>query len=116
MRVIFQNPQEVIVWLGNAQPMPGDELWDARCFSWVGDESDLPSINSIMAFAEAFGDTFPETPDPRSASPLMLGFCMMRLLAGDAHLSGMPFWRNINLRALCITAIGSLIGQPWVCY
>lgn len=114
MRVIFENPNEVVVWLGDAQQMPGDELWDASCFNWRGDESDVPSINSIMAFAEALGDTYPEKSDPRSANPLMLGFCLMRLLAGDVHLADIPLLRNINLRAQCINAFSSLVTQPWV--
>jgi hypothetical protein len=114
MRVIFENPKEVIVWLGDAQPMPGDELWDASCFNWGGDESDVPSINSIMAFAEAFGDRYPENPDSRSANPLMLGFCLMRLLAGDVHPADIPLLRNINLYEHCSKAFSSLVMQPWV--
>lgn len=114
MRVIFENPNEVVVWLGDAGQMAGDELWDASCFSWRGDESDVPSINAVMAFAEAYGDTYPERPDPRSANPLMLAFCLMRLLAGDVHLADIPLLRNINLRAQCINALSSLVTQPWV--
>jgi hypothetical protein len=116
MRVIYENPNEVIVWLGDdPQPFPGDEHWDASCFHWSGDEADISSINSILAYAEAYGDTYPEQPDARSANPLMLGFCLIRLLAGDVHLTDIPLLRSINLREQCMKAFSSLVTRPWVC-
>ncbi len=115
MRVIFENPKEVIVWLGDdTQPIPGDEHWDASCFDWGGDEADISSINSVLAFAAAYGDTYPEKPDARSANPLMLGFCLMRLLAGDVHLADIPLLRSMKLREQCMKAFSSLVAQPWV--
>jgi hypothetical protein len=114
MRVIYECTSEVIVWLGDAAPVEGDELWDDSCFSWRADESDVPRINSIMAFSEAYSNTFPEKLDPRSANPLILGFCLMRLLAGDVHPSDIALLRNPNLRKLCTNALGILVAQPWV--
>jgi hypothetical protein len=67
-----------------------------------------------MTFAESFGDTFPEKSDPRSTNPLVLGFCLMRLLAGDVHPTDIPLLRNPNLRSMCINALGKLVNQPWV--
>ena len=114
MRAIYQSTSEVIVWLGDALPVEGDELWDDSCFSWHADESDVPRINSIMTFAEAYRDTFPEKVDPRSANPLILGFFLMRLLAGDVHPADIALLRNANLRSLCLNGLGTLVGQPWV--
>lgn len=115
MRVIFENPTEVIVWLGDEpQLISGDEHWDANCFSWAGDEADIPSINSILAFAEAYADTYPEEPDARYANPLMLGFCLMRLLAGDVHLADIPLLRSMNLRKQSMKGFSSLFTRSWV--
>ena len=114
MRAIYESTSEVIVWLGDAPPVEGDELWDDSCFSWHADESDVPRINSIMTFAETYSDTFPEKVDPRSANSLILGFCLMRLLAGDVHPADIALSRNPNLRSLCMRGLGALVGQPWV--
>jgi hypothetical protein len=114
MRCIYESTSEVIVWLGDTVPLEGDELWDDSCFSWRADESDVPRINSTMAFSEAYSATFPEKLDPRSANPLILGFCLMRLLAGDVHPADIALLRNPNLRTLCINALGQLVAQPWV--
>ncbi|KAF2502451.1 hypothetical protein BU16DRAFT_576457 [Lophium mytilinum] len=113
MREIFERPTEVVVWLGETQASPGDELWDSGCFNWTGDASDVPKINSILSFAAALADTYPEKSDPRSANPLVLGFCFMRLLAGDVHLSDIPLLQNINLRSLCLIAFRDLVSQAW---
>jgi hypothetical protein len=114
MRAIYESTIEVIVWLGDVLPVEGDELWDDSCFSWHADESDVPRINSIMTFVEAYSDTFPEKVDPRSANPLILGFCLMRLLAGDVHPADIALFKNVNLRSLCMNGFGALVGQPWV--
>jgi hypothetical protein len=90
MRVIFESTSEVFVWLGEAGRAPGDDSWDDSCFSWHGDETDVERINTILAFAEAYSDAYPQRPDKRSANRLILGFCLMRLLAGDVHLGDIP--------------------------
>ncbi|OCK79012.1 hypothetical protein K432DRAFT_435624 [Lepidopterella palustris CBS 459.81] len=113
MRVIFESPSEVIIWLGDLHTLPGDELWDTGCFDWRGDESDIPSINSIIEFTDALADTYPQKSDPRSANPLMFGLCVMRLLAGDVHLADIPLLRNIHLRQQCLAAFSNLVMQPW---
>jgi hypothetical protein len=94
--------------------MEGGELWDESCFRWRADESNVWRINSIMAFSEAYSYTFPENLDHRSANPLILGFCLMRLLAGDVHPADIVLLRNPNLRKLCTNALGKLVTQPWV--
>jgi hypothetical protein len=114
MRTIYESSSEAIVFLGDALPVVGDEFWDDRCFSWHADESDVPQINSIMSFAEAYSETYPQKADPRSANPFVLSFCLMRLLAGDVHPAEIPLLKNPNLRSLCLNGLGQLVAQPWV--
>jgi len=122
MRYIFESPKEVVVYLGEpaatrqtlAKQNKEEGDWDSTLFTWTGDQSDIARIQSILQYAQAYADTYPDLPDHRTSNTLMLAMCFIRMLAGDVHLRDIPILGNINMLNLCMMAFRNLTAQPWV--
>jgi hypothetical protein len=110
MRQIYQTADEVIVYLGHAEPFEqGPPVY------WTGDEHDMTRIEPILEHAQRFAHGYPLQIQELKDSEVTLAFCFLRLMAGDVHLRDNPLRKGKHVLNACIDGIEGLMKQPWVC-
>lgn len=111
MRAIYENTEEVLVWLDEGPGVYWSGSWLSE-LNLAGNDNDVEKINIILEKVGAFGV---EANDSKSAqaNKHLLGFCLLRLLAGDIHPTEIPLLTDRSLRPFALQAFG-LIKKAWV--
>jgi hypothetical protein len=111
MRQIYQSADEVIAWLGTVYGVNWRGLWSEELLVWHGDQRDAATVDAIMRNLEKSPMDFMTA--FATGNPIVVCFCLLRMLAGDVHLDEIRFLGDSGVSGLLSAALTQLAMAPW---
>lgn len=131
MREIYQNSNEVLIWLGESGPHDdmGDRIWDhagasagvdgeaprdahgnPNIVKWFGDARDISKLNA--RFSPALGEER-EMEFEGNKCDIFGAFCILHLLASGVPVDKIWHLRHVRYSASIVNGLNAIMGKAW---